>query len=98
MHKQLLAIWSPADNIVSLAERPRPQIVHFISLGVGSILQSANVLDTVQLCREDAVAVLELYLGFVAEDTADMDAQALQQLELQQILAYAQQTASRQAD
>ena len=44
------------------------------------------------------MAVLELYLGFVIEDTADMDAQALQQLELQQILAYAQQTASRQAD
>jgi hypothetical protein len=41
------------------------------------------------------VAVLELYLGFVAGDTADMDAQALQQLELEQILAYARQVAAR---
>ena len=44
------------------------------------------------------MAVLELYLGFVAGDTTDMDAQALQQLELERILAYAQQTASRRSD
>ena len=50
------------------------------------------------ICREDGVPVLELYLGFVAGDTADMDAPALQQLELERILAYAEQAASRQAE
>lgn len=44
------------------------------------------------------MAVLELYLGFVAGDTAGMDAQGLHQLELERILAYAQQAANRQAD
>lgn len=43
------------------------------------------------LCREDAQAVLELYMQYVIRDTTCMDADALRAYELQQIMAHVQQ-------